>query len=127
MSNKGRTLIAAAGSAAIVLAASAAPASASVTRGTVGTATVQAPIERASLNCSKPSGAKINFSWTDGTESTTVYFNNHCTTKVNVKIEWRFSSYGQTWRCMTVNPLTKGRKKFWMDPYTIYKITSGTC
>ncbi len=63
-------------------------------------------VHRKSASCSSPKGQKISISWGDGNVSTTVYFNNHCSQKRVIRLQW--SAFH---KCITVNPKTKGTKK----------------
>ncbi|SDC41169.1 hypothetical protein [Actinokineospora iranica] len=68
---------------------------------------------RASIACAKPKGEKANYSWGDGNISVTVYFNNHCSHKVDAGIVTQNATDGTySIRCMTTNGGTKGKKKF---------------
>ncbi|WP_431931111.1 hypothetical protein [Nonomuraea jabiensis] len=92
-----------------------------------GTASARAGIERDSVSCSKPRGKWANYSWGEGNTTATIYFNNHCSHKVSVKITFvRKGSVGDKaakYRCMTVNANTKGKKKFYAAVYKPYSVT----
>ncbi|AQZ61442.1 unnamed protein product [[Actinomadura] parvosata subsp. kistnae] len=94
---------------------------------TPATGAAAAAIERDSVRCSKPSGQWANFSWGEGNTSATIYFNNHCSHRVSVRITFvRKGSVGDKaakYRCMTVNAHTKGRKKFYAAVYEPYSVT----
>ncbi|WP_329082587.1 MULTISPECIES: hypothetical protein [unclassified Streptosporangium] len=94
---------------------------------TTATRAATALVEQASVRCSKPSGKRANYSWGEGTTTVTIYFNNHCSHKVSVKISFeRKGSSGptvSTSRCMTVNANTKGSKKFYAARYKPYSVT----
>jgi len=50
-------------------------------------ADVQAQATR-SISCDNPSGNKVNFSWSNsGLVTTTLYFNNHCSTSQRVTVK----------------------------------------
>ncbi|MEV6867397.1 hypothetical protein AB0M44_41200 [Streptosporangium subroseum] len=102
-------------------------ASAQTGAATTATRAATALVEHASVSCSKPSGKRANYSWGEGTTTVTIYFNNHCSHKVSVKISFeRKGSSGatvSTSRCMTVNAKTKGSKKFYAARYKPYSVT----
>lgn len=81
----------------------------------------------ASLSCSSPSGNKSNYSWENGNISTTVYFNNHCSHKVNAQLRIFDSEIGGAYyECLSTNGGTKGKKKFNIGATgSITKITRG--
>ncbi|MEV1174494.1 hypothetical protein [Nonomuraea sp. NPDC049784] len=87
----------------------------------------RAAVERDSVSCSKPKGKWANYSWGEGNTSVTIYFNNHCSHKVSVRITFvRKGSVGDKaskYRCMTVNANTKGKKKFYAAVYKPYSVT----
>jgi hypothetical protein len=91
------------------------------------TASVSAGVERDSVSCSKPRGKRANYSWGEGNTTVTIYFNNHCSHKVSVRITFvRKGSVGDKaskYRCMTVNAKTKGKKKFYAAVYKPYSVT----
>ncbi|MBE1589001.1 hypothetical protein ACFPOI_56395 [Nonomuraea angiospora] len=113
--------------AAAALLLSSAPASAASTATKAGAASARAGIERDSVSCSKPKGKWANYSWGEGNTTATIYFNNHCSHKVSVKIMFvRKGSVGDKaakYRCMTVNGNTKGKKKFYAAAYKPYSVT----
>ncbi|TMR25644.1 hypothetical protein ETD86_00515 [Nonomuraea turkmeniaca] len=100
---------------------------ASAQAGAQTSATTAATVERDSVRCSKPSSKWANYSWGEGNTSVTIYFNNHCSHKVSVKITFvRKGSVGDKaakYRCMTVNANTKGKKKFYAAVYKPYAVT----
>ncbi|TDE55622.1 hypothetical protein E1295_13850 [Nonomuraea mesophila] len=106
-----------AGSLAAAAPAMAAPITAGVT--------VQDDVIRNSFACSSPKGAKLNTSYKPGITSVTVYFNNHCSTKMAISMHYELSDP----QCFTVNPKTKGRKKLHDGAITITKLTAtkGSC
>ncbi|GAA2213548.1 hypothetical protein GCM10009850_090110 [Nonomuraea monospora] len=110
------------GSAALA-ALSLAPATAASAQ--TGAAT--AAVERDSVRCSKPSGQWANFSWGQGNTSATIYFNNHCSHRLSVRITFvRKGTVGNKaakYRCMTVNAKTKGKKKFYAAVYEPASVT----
>ncbi|WP_147268068.1 hypothetical protein [Spongiactinospora rosea] len=71
-----------------------------------------------SVRCTKPKSKFINLSWGIGEnhKSTTVYFNNHCSVRTEVKLYFRtkrrFQGPKRWTRCLTTNGGTKGRKKY---------------
>lgn len=67
-------------------------------------------VERKSAKCKSPKNKKINISWGDGSESTTVYFNNHCAQKRAIQLQFGSNQSGH-YRCITVNAKTSGKKK----------------
>jgi hypothetical protein len=91
------------------------------------TVSARADVERDSVSCSKPRGGSANYSWGEGNTTATIYFNNHCSHKVSVKIMFvRKGSVGDKaakYRCMTVNAKTKGKKKFYAAVYKPYSVT----
>ncbi|MEV0389400.1 hypothetical protein [Nonomuraea sp. NPDC050643] len=101
------------------------PATAASAQAQTGAATTA--VERDSVRCSKPSGKWANFSWGEGNTSATIYFNNHCSHRLSVKITFvRKGSVGDKAsksRCMTVNAKTKGKKKFYAAVYKPSSVT----
>ena len=55
-------------------------------------------------------GECINWSWSDGNVSTTIYFNNHCGSARWLEVG-RTNQYYP--KCIKVNGNTKGSKKIW--------------
>jgi hypothetical protein len=90
-------------------------------------ASAGAAVERDSVRCTKPRGKWANYSWGEGNTTVTIYFNNHCSHRVSVKIMFvRKGSVGDKaskYRCMTVNAKTKGKKKFYAAVYKPYSVT----
>jgi lipopolysaccharide export LptBFGC system permease protein LptF len=81
----------------------------------------------AHIDCSSPKDARSNYSWADGINTVTVYFNNHCSGKVSAGIvvkdvqDGRLDIY-----CMVTNGGTKGKKKFDIGAQnTVYRIQNG--
>ncbi|GAA4952098.1 hypothetical protein HD597_005374 [Nonomuraea thailandensis] len=103
-----------------VLLGSATVAAMVLTPATAASAQVAA-VERDSVPCSSPKGKWANFSWGEGITTATIYFNNHCSHRLSVKIAFtRKGSVGDKsvkYRCMTVNAKTKGKKKFYAAVY----------
>ncbi|MDP4503973.1 hypothetical protein [Nonomuraea turcica] len=91
------------------------------------TASAGAAVERDSVRCTNPRGKWANYSWGEGNTTATIYFNNHCSHRVSVKIMFvRKGSVGDKaskYRCMTVNAKTKGKKKFYAAVYKPYSVT----
>ncbi|MFD9941229.1 hypothetical protein ACFWYW_44565 [Nonomuraea sp. NPDC059023] len=77
---------------------------------TASTSTDQ-KIKRKSITCIRPSGKKTNYSWKDGTTSTTVYFNNHCSHRVYATVHLKGPLSTDT-KCLATNGGTDGKKKF---------------
>lgn len=76
-----------------------------------------------SIECEKPKGAKSNYSWSEGTISVTVYFNNHCAHKVKAKLVVEDTRYPDTYTetCMVTNGGTQGKKKFRIGAVNLLK------
>lgn len=85
--------------------------------GTVGTESVH----RVSFTCSKPAGQKANYSWSDGIETTTVYYNNHCSQALKVTLHRTGTPFGNILTCWST-PTKKGSIKF---IYGLSAITKG--
>jgi hypothetical protein len=70
-----------------------------------------ADVTRKSASCDSPSGKKINVSWGSGSQTTTVYFNNHC--NENRALTFAFNGFGGTtiYRCIVAPAKTKDNKK----------------
>ncbi|MEU7835308.1 MULTISPECIES: hypothetical protein [unclassified Nonomuraea] len=79
-----------------------------------------AGVKRKSFKCASPKGEKLNISWDPGNVSVTVYFNNHCKQKRNLKLDFKQA----TDVCFTVNPKTKGKKKVYTTGAVLRSITS---
>ncbi|MGI5286355.1 hypothetical protein ACQEVF_23855 [Nonomuraea polychroma] len=107
--------------------AASAQASAATTVTKAASASAGAAVERDSVRCSKPRNQFANYSWGEGNTSVTIYFNNHCSHRVSVRITFvRKGSVGDKaakYRCMTVNAKTKGKKKFYAAVYKPYSVT----
>ena len=67
-----------------------------------------------SIKCSKHSSARVNFSWKNGWETTTLYFNNHCTKgkRITAAIKWAPVDGKPWYECFSTNGKTKGKHKF---------------
>ncbi|MBE1586963.1 hypothetical protein ACFPOI_00905 [Nonomuraea angiospora] len=113
----------------LVVAAVTASTLTTLSTGTAQAATsnqASAPVHRASISCSRPKGAKANYSWGDGRTSVTVYFNNHCSHKVGAKLHIKNSIGPNYTLCLTTNGGTKGKKKYSIGAArTLTAITSG--
>ncbi|TMQ91510.1 hypothetical protein ETD83_30630 [Actinomadura soli] len=73
-----------------------------------------AAVKRMSRKCSKPKGQKFNISFAPGKQSTTFYFNNHCSHKSYIKVRtWTTGKPNYKTTCIRVNAKTKGKKKIW--------------
>ncbi|RKS78747.1 hypothetical protein BZB76_0177 [Actinomadura pelletieri DSM 43383] len=73
-----------------------------------------AAVKRMSKSCSKPKGKKFNISFSPGKQSTTFYFNNHCSHKSYIKVRtYTTGKPNYTTKCIRVNAKTKGKKKVW--------------
>ena len=108
-----------------LMAAPAAPAMAQSAAPAAKSATVM-EVKRASIACTSPSGQKTNYSWGTGSlDSTTVYFNNHCSHKVSAKLNFKTAGGQTATQCLTTNGGTSGNKKFWMTRYQLISITKG--
>jgi hypothetical protein len=81
------------------------------------------PEHKFSIDCEKPKDAKSNYSWSEGTISVTVYFNNHCAHKVKAKLVVEDTRYPDTYTesCMVTNGGTKGKKKFKIGAVNVLK------
>ncbi len=99
--------IAACGGALVLLAA---PATAQTNTDTA-TAASQAAKKEESIKCIKPGGKETNYSWKNGSASTTVYFNNHCAHRVYAQVHFEGPA-GTRKECLATNGGTDGRKKF---------------
>ncbi|MEO3867324.1 hypothetical protein ABGB18_00685 [Nonomuraea sp. B12E4] len=79
--------------------------------------------------CSDGSGDLANFSWTNGTTSATVYYNNHCAHAVNVTvstIDVDFPTDSPWNRCLTTSAHSTGSKKFgYLFGGSIYHVSRG--
>lgn len=87
--------------------------------------------KRYSWKCKSPGGKKFNISiGYRGIASQTIYFNNHCSQKRSVRTHYRGQAPGGepsqgSYCIMTVNPKTKGKKKFLpSNHFPWYKATS---
>ncbi|MEU6714465.1 hypothetical protein ABZ897_23605 [Nonomuraea sp. NPDC046802] len=74
-------------------------------------ASIAQAAKRKSIKCIRPGGKKSNYSWKNGTASTTVYFNNHCSHRVYVTVHFK-GPFGTDTKCLSTNGGTKGKKKF---------------
>ncbi|TDD37524.1 hypothetical protein E1287_08075 [Actinomadura sp. KC06] len=78
------------------------------------TAAAAAAVKRMSRKCSKPKGKKLNISFAPGKQSTTFYFNNHCSHKGYIKVRtWTTGKPNYKTTCIRVNAKTKGKKRIW--------------
>lgn len=68
-------------------------------------------VTRKSASCDSPSGKKINVSWGSGSQTTTVYYNNHCNEPR--ALSFAFNGFGGTtiWKCFVAPAKDKGNKK----------------
>ena len=66
-----------------------------------------AAVHRGSFTCSSPKGQNLNISWSPGTTSVTVYYNNHCSQSRHLKVNLA----ARTDVCFTVSAKTKSSKK----------------
>lgn len=90
-----------AATATTMFAATPASAAEAATKGTV----------RFSFGCNGSTKARANFSYNEGTVSTTVYYNNHCSHSVRVTVNMADAS-GQNIHCLKVPAHKKGSKKY---------------
>lgn len=82
--------------------------------------------KRDSVPCTAPKGNKVNYSWEKGANSATVYFNNHCSHKVNGKLAIAQADGAWRYDCLGTNGGTKGKKKFHVGAgEDLKKITRG--
>lgn len=116
-----------AGLTAAALVAPTAPAVAAAPTGKAEASSVSVQAtKRASIKCTKPAGKKANYSWGTGSnDSTTVYFNNHCSHKVKAKLHFKAGGGQTTTKCMVTNGGTKGKKRFTVTRYHLKSITKG--
>lgn len=56
-------------------------------------------------------GGKTNFSWSDGSINTRIYFNNHCSESAKVTVQLADAS-SEWLECLTVPAGKKGSKEF---------------
>ncbi|MFI0452855.1 hypothetical protein [Actinomadura sp. 6N118] len=83
------------------------------------------------IYCGKGKGGKkrVNFSWKKGDNSTTVYFNNHCTKgkRIPATVQARAKHGTKGWvyqyKCLTTKGKTDGKKKFSTGRWTIHNIS----
>jgi hypothetical protein len=114
-----------AGLAGGLLAASPTVASASVAGSASASAT---SVHRMSATCASPRGKKINISWGDGNVSTTVYFNNHCTSQRAIELEFVRPNGTRFDKCFVAPARTKGHKKIGNSlPEKVTILPQGTC
>lgn len=80
----------------------------------------------ASLDCTSPKKNNANYSWENGSNSTTIYFNNHCGHKVNAKVRFVDPASGDPVlsKCLSTNGGTKGKKLYDLQLHAT-KITRG--
>jgi len=85
-------------------------------------ATIQS---KRSFACASPKGQHLNVSWSPGTVSTTVYFNNHCKQRRVLALRLQYQNTSKKgWGCIWVNGKTKGKKKRYTDGWKIIDIKS---
>ncbi|TYB46281.1 hypothetical protein [Actinomadura chibensis] len=68
---------------------------------------------RMSKRCTRPRNKRFTVSYSPGSQSTTFYFNNHCSHKSYIKIKVHVPATGTVTKCIRVNARTHGRKKIW--------------
>ncbi|OII67473.1 hypothetical protein [Streptomyces sp. CC77] len=89
--------------------------------------------KRYSWKCKSPAGEKFNISiGYRGPLSQTIYFNNHCNEKRSVRTHYKGQSPGGepkegSYCVMTVNPKTKGSKKFIPSNYFPWIKATSNC
>lgn len=111
---------AAAGVAAAPVSSSASASASASASGPV--ATIQS---KRSFACASPKGQHLNVSWSPGTVSTTVYFNNHCKQRRVLALRLQYQNTSKKgWGCIWVNGKTKGKKKRYTDGWKIIDIKS---
>jgi hypothetical protein len=77
------------------------------------------PTSSASITCGTglSGNAKVNFSWKNSSQSTTIYFNNHCKKgkKITANVVYGYSDgwYQCSWTLDT-HGQTKGTHRFWL-------------
>ncbi|MGH8791210.1 MAG: hypothetical protein ACRDXX_00995 [Stackebrandtia sp.] len=74
-------------------------------------------VQRESFPCKDGTNNTLNLSWDPFDYSTTIYFNNHCSKKME------FMPHDQTngqKQCITVNANTKGKKKVYFYAGTVW-------
>jgi hypothetical protein len=84
-------------------------------------------IHRGKLACTRPAGKRVNYSWSySGSGSITIYFNNHCSHRVNAKLHF-YDKPGdvEVTACLNTNGGTQGRKKYTNPFRPLRKITRG--
>ncbi|MEU6716977.1 hypothetical protein ABZ897_36415 [Nonomuraea sp. NPDC046802] len=86
----------------------------------------QSSVNRKSKKCNKPKGKRFNISWSDGSLSTTFYFNNHCRGTNYIGI---WTIVNRKWYCVDikVKPGVKGKKKIWTATPKIEQVTLKKC
>ncbi|MGI5328101.1 hypothetical protein [Actinomadura nitritigenes] len=81
-----------------------------------------------SASCASPKGSKINISWGDGNVSTTVYYNNHCSQKRAIWLDFRRSNGSYFSKCFVAPAKTKSHKKIGNSmPYKVSILSKGSC
>ncbi|WP_433248940.1 hypothetical protein [Actinomadura nitritigenes] len=81
-----------------------------------------------SASCASPKGSKINISWGDGNVSTTVYYNNHCSQKRAIWLDFRRSNGSYFSKCFVAPAKTKSHKKIGNSmPYQVSILSKGSC
>jgi hypothetical protein len=85
-------------------------------------------VTRRSATCDSPSNKKINVSWGSGSQTTTVYFNNHCNQRRALKFQ--FHGFGGTVinKCFVAPARTQSSKELdQANPYAMGISTDTHC
>lgn len=85
-------------------------------------------VTRKSASCASPSGNKINVSWGSGSQTTTVYYNNHCNQPR--ALNFAFNGIGgiTIWRCFVAPARDAGNKQLdGANPKGLIISTDRTC
>jgi hypothetical protein len=94
---------------------------------TFGDVSVQA-VHRESAKCASPSGQKINISWGDGSQSTTVYYNNHCNQARAIELLFHPAGEFPFTRCFVAAAGDDGNKKIdHAKPVEVTILAGGRC
>lgn len=89
-------------------------------------ATTVSPQHTASIKCDSPKGAKANFSWEDGIDTVTVYYNNHCSHRVDAQLAFISGDGFATFKCLHVGAGVKGHTRYDTDSnWVLNKINKG--
>ncbi|MES9537619.1 MULTISPECIES: hypothetical protein [unclassified Actinomadura] len=81
-----------------------------------------------SAKCKSPKGKKINISWGDGNVSTTVYYNNHCSQKRAIELEFVRENGTRFNKCFVAPAKKKGHKKIDNgNPNKVSILSKGSC